>query len=67
MYDRSPLDAVRFEGPLAALKADLKNGVPVFQQLISKYLVGNQHRYSSPVCHSYHPVIVSALNVILCS
>jgi len=44
LYDRSPLDALRFEKPLAELKASLDKGEPVFESLIQKYLVGNGHR-----------------------
>ena len=33
-----------FEAPLKALKEDLATGVPVFQNLIKKYFVNNQHR-----------------------
>lgn len=43
IYDKSPLDGIQFEAPLKALKADLAAGKPVFQELIRKYLVSNQH------------------------
>ncbi|CEM29089.1 unnamed protein product [Vitrella brassicaformis CCMP3155] len=44
VYDLDPSDAVKFEKPLAQLKADLKEGKPVFQNLIKKYLLDNNHR-----------------------
>ena len=44
IYDKNPVDGVRFEDALQALKDDLKNGVPVFQDLIKKYIVSNEHR-----------------------
>jgi len=34
LYDRDPLGGLRFEKPLAELKAALDAGEPVFQQLI---------------------------------
>jgi hypothetical protein len=44
IYDRNPLDALRFEQPLRELKASLAAKEPVFQNLIKKYLISNQHR-----------------------
>jgi hypothetical protein len=44
IYDKDPLEGVRFEQALAALKADLNEGKPVFQELLRKYIVSNQHR-----------------------
>jgi len=44
IYDKNALDGVRFEEPLNDLKADLKAGKLVFQDLIKKYLVSNEHR-----------------------
>lgn len=43
IYDKPPVDGVRFEGPLAALKADLDAGKPVFKDLLEKYLIKNDH------------------------
>lgn len=43
IYDKPPVDGVRFEGPLAALKADLDAGKPVFKNLLEKYLINNDH------------------------
>lgn len=44
IYDRPAVDGVRFEAPLAELKAELAAGKPVFQKLLSDYLVKNLHR-----------------------
>ena len=44
IYDKNPVEGVLFEAPLKALKDDLASGVPVFQNLIKKYFVSNQHR-----------------------
>lgn len=44
IYDKNPVEGVLFEAPLKALKEDLASGVPVFQNLIKKYFVSNQHR-----------------------
>lgn len=44
IYDKNALDGVRFEDALAGLKADLAAGKPVFQDLIRKYIVANEHR-----------------------
>jgi hypothetical protein len=44
IYDKSPLDGIQFETPLKQLKEDLASGIPVFQDLIKKYLVNNAHR-----------------------
>jgi Zn-dependent M16 (insulinase) family peptidase len=44
IYDKNPVEGVLFEAPLKALKEDLASGVPVFQNLIKKYFVNNQHR-----------------------
>lgn len=44
LYGRDPLDTLRFEAPLAELKAALARGEPVFQQLIEQGLLKNGHR-----------------------
>jgi Zn-dependent M16 (insulinase) family peptidase len=44
IYDRDPLDGVRFEEALQTLKTDLAAGKPVFQSLLQKYFVDNRHR-----------------------
>ena len=44
LYDRDPFEPLRFEKPLADLRARLASGEPVFQDLMSKYLVTNGHR-----------------------
>lgn len=40
----SPLDALRFEKPLAQLKERLASGEKVFEQLLTKLIVDNPHR-----------------------
>jgi len=40
----SPLDALRFEAPLAELKARLASGEKVFEDLLTKIIVDNEHR-----------------------
>ena len=37
------MDGVRFEVALSALKTDLANGKPIFQELLQKYLINNEH------------------------
>jgi len=44
LYDRDPLDALRFEKPLAELRSRISKGEPVFQDLIKKLLINNGHR-----------------------
>jgi len=45
LYDDSPTEALKFEEPLAELKASIEeSGSQVFQDLIKKYLVENKHR-----------------------
>lgn len=44
IYDKNACDGVRFEEALADFKADLASGKPVFQDLMNKYLVNNEHR-----------------------
>ena len=44
IYDKNPADGVRFEAALQKLKSDLDSGVPVFQNLLKKYLVSNKHK-----------------------
>merc|ERR1712038_2145150 len=45
IYDGSPTDALKFEEPLAELKAMIaEDGSHVFQQCIKDYLVNNKHR-----------------------
>lgn len=43
IYDKPPVDGVRFEGALAGLKADLDAGKPVFKDLLTKYFITNDH------------------------
>merc|ERR1740116_242411 len=44
LYGRgSPTDALRFEKPLARLKERLSNGDKVFEELLSKLIVNNEH------------------------
>lgn len=44
IYDRDPLDALRLEAPLAAIKARLAKGERVFEDLLTRHLVENTHR-----------------------
>ena len=45
IYDESPTDALKFEEPLAELKAKIaESGSKVFQDMAKKYLVDNKHR-----------------------
>jgi hypothetical protein len=44
LYDGDPFAPLAFEGPLERLKAELAEGVPVFQNLLREYLLGNGHR-----------------------
>jgi len=45
IYDDSPTDALRFEAPLAELKARIaKDGSMVFSEFMKEYLVDNNHR-----------------------
>jgi len=44
LYDRDPLDGLRFEKPLNELKSDLADGKPIFEELITKYILKNGHR-----------------------
>jgi hypothetical protein len=45
LYDDSPTESLKFEEPLAQLKAKIEeSGSEIFQDLIKKYLVENTHR-----------------------
>ncbi|CAE7557560.1 PREP1, partial [Symbiodinium microadriaticum] len=44
IYDRDPLNGIRFEEPLAAVKRDIADGKPVFQEMLEKLFVNNTHR-----------------------
>eukprot|EP00429_Kryptoperidinium_foliaceum_P042989 CAMPEP_0176124514 /NCGR_PEP_ID=MMETSP0120_2-20121206/62782_1 /TAXON_ID=160619 /ORGANISM="Kryptoperidinium foliaceum, Strain CCMP 1326" /LENGTH=1070 /DNA_ID=CAMNT_0017459297 /DNA_START=74 /DNA_END=3282 /DNA_ORIENTATION=+ len=45
LYDESPTEALKFEKPLAELKAKIEeSGSQVFQDMIKKYIVNNTHR-----------------------
>ncbi len=46
IYDKPVVDGIRFEQPLEQLKNDLVAGKPVFQNLLKKYFVQNNHRVS---------------------
>ncbi len=43
-YGRDPIEALRFEAPLTAIKAKVSAGSGYFEGLIRKYLLDNQHR-----------------------
>lgn len=44
IYRNDPVVAIRFEKVLAELKSDIAAEIPVFQNLIKKYLIENTHR-----------------------
>jgi Zn-dependent M16 (insulinase) family peptidase len=45
LYDESPTEGMKFEAPLAALKAKIdESGSQVFQDMIKQYLIENSHR-----------------------
>ena len=45
LYDESPTDALKFEKPLAELKAKIaESGSKVFQDMIKEFIVDNNHR-----------------------
>jgi len=45
LYDRSPTGGLKFEEPLAQLKAQIEeSGSKVFQDMINEYLLNNNHR-----------------------
>ena len=44
LYERDAFTPLRFEAPLAALKARLAAGEPVWSELLKKHLLGNPHR-----------------------
>ncbi|HQZ12242.1 MAG TPA: insulinase family protein [Devosia sp.] len=44
LHGGDPLEPLRFEGPLAALKADLAAGKRVFEDLVRTHLLDNTHR-----------------------
>ncbi len=46
IYDGDPIDSLRFENHLAAIKADLAADVPLFEDLIRKWMLQNTHRAS---------------------
>lgn len=43
-YDHDQFEAISYEKPLAAVKAHLAKGERYFEDLITRYLVNNQHR-----------------------
>ncbi len=56
LYDRDPLEPLRFEEPLARLRSRLAAGEPVFENLIKKYLLENGHKVSVKVIYkSFSP------------
>lgn len=45
LYDESPTEGLKFEKPLAELKARIAgSGSQVFQDMIKEYLINNSHR-----------------------
>ncbi len=51
LYDEDPYISLAWEKPLASIKARLENNENVFENLIKKYFLDNQHR----VCLVIHP------------
>jgi Zn-dependent M16 (insulinase) family peptidase len=47
LHDRDPIDPLKFDQPLAALKARLAKGEDVFAPLIRSYLLDNTHRVTA--------------------
>lgn len=46
LHDADPLQALKFEAPLAALKQKLAADEPVFQDLVKEYFLDNTHKAS---------------------
>jgi presequence protease len=44
IYDRDPIEGLRYDTPLAALKARLRQGERYFENLIGEYFLNNAHR-----------------------
>lgn len=44
LYGEDPMTPIAFEAPLGAIKARLAKGEPVFEELIRRYFLENQHR-----------------------
>jgi Zn-dependent M16 (insulinase) family peptidase len=45
LYDESPTEGLKFEIPLAELKAKIaESGSQVFQDMVKKYIIENTHR-----------------------
>jgi len=44
LYDRDPMEPLFYEALLAAIKERLKNGEPVFEDMIRDFLLQNNHR-----------------------
>jgi hypothetical protein len=44
LYDRDPLDGIRYETPLAAVRSQVVSNPRYFQEMIRKHLLENQHR-----------------------
>lgn len=43
-YGGDPLDPIAFEAPLTAIKQKIADGEKLFEQLVKKYFVDNEHR-----------------------
>jgi hypothetical protein len=43
IYDQNPVDAITFEEPLRDLKADIASEKPVFQELLQRFFLRNEH------------------------
>ena len=44
IYGKEPFDAIRFEGPLKELKTKLANKEPVFESLLNRLIILNEHK-----------------------
>lgn len=44
LYDRDPIEALRYEQSLASIRKRLDAGEPIFERLIEEYFLNNNHR-----------------------
>ena len=54
LYDSDPLALLAFEGPLQRLKKRIDSGERVFEEMIQKYLLQNQHQTSLILHPDFH-------------
>eukprot|EP00916_Digyalum_oweni_P002629 GHVL01004771.1.p1 GENE.GHVL01004771.1~~GHVL01004771.1.p1 ORF type:complete len:1027 (+),score=170.15 GHVL01004771.1:40-3081(+) len=55
-YDQDGISALKFEGPLKELKDEIQNKVPIFQELLKKYLLENTHRVRVRMVPDTNPI-----------